>query len=53
MRGWGASRRGPAEHGREGDLMKWREMLNSDCPSRHGRLNDRCDLMCPDLPKLL
>ena len=31
-------------------LMKWREMLNADCPKRDARLHDRCDLICPDLP---
>jgi hypothetical protein len=40
-------------YGRMGNLMKWREMLNADCPKRDGRLNDRCDLVCPDLPKVL
>jgi hypothetical protein len=38
---------------RDGNMMKWREMLNADCPKRDGRLNDRCDLVCPDLPKVL
>jgi hypothetical protein len=33
--------------------MKWREMLNADCSKRDGRLNDRCDLVCPDLSKAL
>ena len=41
------------KHGRKGNLMKWREMLNADCPKRDGRLNDRCDLVMPDLPKVL
>ena len=41
------------KHGREGNLMAWRETLNADCPRRDGRLNDRCDLVCPDLPKVL
>jgi hypothetical protein len=36
------------KYGRQGNLMKWREMLNADCPKRDGRLNDRCDLGCPD-----
>jgi hypothetical protein len=39
------------EKGRKGNMMKWREMLNADCPKRDG-LNDRCDLVCPDLPKV-
>ena len=43
-----------AKHGREGSLMKWREMLNADCPKRDAHsLTDRCDLVCPDLPKVL
>jgi hypothetical protein len=41
------------KYGRNGNLMKWREMLNADCPKRDGRLTDRCDLVCPDLPKVL
>jgi hypothetical protein len=41
------------KHGRRGNLMVWREMLNGDCPRRDGRINDRCDLVCPDLPKVL
>ena len=33
-------------------MMKWREMLNSDCPRRDALgLSDRCDLICPDLPR--
>jgi hypothetical protein len=36
-----------------GNMMKWREMLNADCPKRDARLHDRCDLVCPDLPKVL
>jgi hypothetical protein len=41
-----------AKHGRKGNLMKWREMLNADCPKRDARLHDRGDV-CPDLPKVL
>jgi hypothetical protein len=35
-------------------MMKWKEQLNGDCPKRdaHG-LHERCDLICPDLPKVL
>ena len=40
------------KHGREGNLMAWRETLNADCPKRDGCLNQRCDLICPDLPKV-
>jgi hypothetical protein len=42
-----------AKHGRKGNLMKWREMLSADCPMRDARIHDRCDLVCPDLPKVL
>jgi hypothetical protein len=28
-------------------------MLNADCPKRDARLQDRCDLVCRDLPKVL
>ena len=41
------------KHGRKGNMMKWREMLTADCPKRDGRLTDRCDLICPDLPKVV
>jgi hypothetical protein len=42
------------KYGREANMMKWKEQLNSDCPRRdaHG-LHERCDLLCPDLPKVL
>jgi hypothetical protein len=34
--------------------MKWMEMLNSDCLKRDTpQLRERCDLICPDLPKVL
>jgi hypothetical protein len=41
------------KHGRKGNLMVWREMPNADCPRRDARINDRCDLVCPDLPKVI
>ena len=42
------------QYGRKGNLMKWMQMLNSDCPKRDAlQLRDRCDLICPDLPKAL
>jgi hypothetical protein len=42
------------KHGRMGNMMKWREMLNADCPKRDATgLHNRCDLVCPDLPKVL
>ena len=42
-----------AKHGRKGNMMKWREQLNGDCPKCDARMQDRCDLVCPDLPKVL
>ena len=48
---WGA--RLIEKHGREGNLMAGRETLNADCPKRDGCLNERCDLICPDLPKVV
>jgi hypothetical protein len=36
------------KHGRRGNLMVWREMLNADCPRRDARIHDRCDLVCPE-----
>ena len=41
-------------YGRKGHMMKWREQLSGDCPQRYApQLHDRCDLICPDLPKVL
>jgi hypothetical protein len=42
------------KYGRKVNMMKWKEQLNGDCPKRdaHG-LHERCDLLCPDLPKVL
>jgi hypothetical protein len=35
------------KYGRQGN-MKWREMLNADCPKRDATgLHNRCDLVCP------
>ena len=42
-----------AKYGRRGNMMKWKEQLNGDCPKRDSRLHDRCDLICPDLAKVL
>jgi hypothetical protein len=43
-----------AKHGRMGNMMKWKEQLNADCPKQEAHsLHDRCDLLCPDLPKVL
>jgi hypothetical protein len=42
------------KYGRDGHMMKWRNQLNDDCPNRDApQLHDRCDLICPDLPKVL
>jgi putative effector of murein hydrolase LrgA (UPF0299 family) len=42
------------KYGRNANMMKWKEQLNGDCPKRDApQLHDRCDLICPDLPKLL
>ena len=42
------------KYGRDGRMMEWREQLNGDCPKRDAKqLHDRCDLICPDLPKML
>jgi hypothetical protein len=42
------------KHGRKANLMKWKEQLNGDCPRRDAHsLQERCDLICPDLPKVL
>jgi hypothetical protein len=37
------------KNGRNGNMMKWREMLNA----ADARLHERCDVVCPDLPKVL
>ena len=38
----------------KGNMMKWREQLNGDCPRREAhRIQERCELICPDLPKVL
>ena len=43
-----------AKNGRNGNMSKWREQLNGDCPKRDAAgLQDRCDVVCPDLPKVL
>jgi hypothetical protein len=41
------------KYGRKANMMKWKEQLNGDCPKRDARLNESCDLICPDLPKVL
>jgi hypothetical protein len=39
--------------GRDSNMSAWLSDLKGDCPKRDGRLNDRCDLVCPDLSKVL
>ena len=42
------------KYGRKANMMKWKDQLNGDCPKRDAaQLHDRCDLICPDLPKVL
>jgi hypothetical protein len=42
------------QYGREGSMMQWREQLNTGCPKRDApQLHDRCDLICPDLSKVI
>jgi hypothetical protein len=40
------------KYGRMGNVMKWKELLNADCPKRDGRMYDRCELIC-DVPKAI
>ena len=43
-----------AQYGRNASMMGWKERLAGDCPKRNAtQLHDRCDLICPDLPKVL
>src|ERR1700730_16569636 len=40
------------EHGHRGNMSKWVSDLRGDCPKRNAaHLNERCDLICSDLPK--
>ena len=42
------------KYGRKANMMKWKQQLNGDCPRRDApQLQERCDLLCPDLPKVL
>src|SRR6476646_5800314 len=40
--------------GSKANMMKWKEQLKGGCPRRdaHGP-HERCDLICPDLPRVL
>jgi hypothetical protein len=43
-----------AQYGRKASMMKWKDQLKGDCPKRDApQLHDRCDLICPDLPKVI
>ena len=43
-----------AKYGRSGNMMKWKEQLNGDCPRRDAQgLQRALRLICPDLPKVL
>jgi hypothetical protein len=43
-----------AQHGHRGNMSKWLSDLKGDCPKRNAaRPHERCDLICPDLPKVL
>jgi hypothetical protein len=42
------------KYGRNANTMKWKEQLNGDCPKRDApQMHERCDLICPDLPKVI
>jgi hypothetical protein len=42
------------KYGQRGNMMKWKEQLNGDCPKRDVHaLRGRCHLVCWDLPKVL
>ena len=41
-------------YNRKGNMSKWLSDLKGDCPKRDVHsLHERCDLVCPDLPKVL
>jgi hypothetical protein len=43
-----------AQHGRPGNMTMWVSNLKGDYPKRDApQLHERCDLICPDLPKVL
>jgi hypothetical protein len=42
------------KHGRNGNMSKWVSELRGDYPKREAsQLRDRCDVVCPDLSKVL
>ena len=43
-----------AQHGHRGNMSKGVSDLSGDCHKRNAaHLHERCDLICPDLPKML
>jgi len=43
-----------AQHGHRGNMSKGVSDLRGDCHKRNAaHLHERCDLICPDLPKML
>ena len=43
-----------AKYGRRGNMTRWVSDLKGDCPKRDVHaLHQRCDLICPDLSKVL
>jgi hypothetical protein len=43
-----------AQHSHRGKMSKWVSGLRGDCPKRNApQLHERCDRICPDLPKAL
>ena len=42
-----------AQYGQRGNMSKWLSDLKGDCPKQNARQpHERCDLICPDLPKV-
>jgi hypothetical protein len=42
------------KYGRRGNMMKWKGLLSADYPKRDAhQLHERCDVVMPDLPKVL
>ena len=42
------------KHGRRANLTRWVSDLKGDCPKREVHaLHERCDVICPDLSKVL
>ncbi len=41
-------------YGRDGNMQTWRASLTEGCPKRDGsHIYERCDIVVPDLPKVL